>query len=72
MTVFKLLLGSEKNKPLAISFINNVLKHAGENHRVTDLNFIHTMLNPTRLEGEQSCVDILGVDVDGKRIVIEM
>jgi predicted transposase/invertase (TIGR01784 family) len=69
---FKHLLGSKKNKPLSISFINSVFEdeHVGENHKVTDLEFI-TTLKLTKLEIMLGRADILAVDADGRMIVIE-
>jgi predicted transposase/invertase (TIGR01784 family) len=71
---FKHLMGSEKNKPLSISFINSVFEdeHVRENHRVTDLNFVNTVLNPTRIYGRQGCVDALSVGKDQRMITVEM
>jgi predicted transposase/invertase (TIGR01784 family) len=69
---FKHLMGTEKNKPLSMSFINSVLEYVREEEKATELTFKNTVLNPTRIDGKQCYLDTLSVDQIGRMFIVEM
>jgi len=68
---FKRLFGSEKNKDILISLLNEVLK--SQFHRsIVDVTYLKTYQDPDHIARKQSIVDVLCKDSDGCSYIIEM
>lgn len=67
---FKYLMGSEKNKAIALDFINAVL--ANENSYFTDIIYVDKDEDPEHFGDKQSCLDVKGILNDGSVIELEM
>lgn len=67
---FKYLMGSEKNKALALDFINAVL--ASDNNYFTDIIYVDKDEDPEHLGDKQCRLDIKGILNDGSIIELEM
>ena len=67
---FKYLMGREKNKTLALDFINAVL--ANEEKYFTDIIYVDKDEDPEHLGDKQSCLDVKGMLNDGSIIEVEM
>ena len=70
-TAFKRLFGTEKNKNILISLLNEVLKN--QLHRsIIEVKFLPPAQEPEILSKKQSIVDVLCRDEDGCQYIIEM
>ncbi len=68
---FKRIFGTEKNKDIVITLLNEVLKK--QFHRkIIDVEFLKTFQDPEKKARKQSIVDVLCKDEDGCRYIIEM
>ncbi len=68
---FKRLFGTEKNKDILITLLNEVLKN--QLHRkIVDVLFLSPIQEPEILSKKQSIVDVLCKDKDGCQYIIEM
>lgn len=66
---FKKLFGQEVHKDLLIEFLNDLL--VGERH-IEDLSFLNKEIVPESLGGKVVIMDVLCIDKDGTRFIIEM
>jgi len=68
---FKRLFGTEKNKEILISLLNEVLKK--QLHKsIVDVSFLKTYQDPEHIARKQSIVDVLCKDEDNCTYIIEM
>ena len=65
---FKRLFGTERNKDILISFLNDVLP----NKKVIDVQFLNTIQDVEAAALKQSIVDVLCTDQDKSHYIIEM
>ena len=67
---FKYLMGSEKNKPIALNFINAAL--ATKDSYFTDIIYVNKDQEPEHQEEKESRLDVKGVLNDGTVVELEM
>jgi predicted transposase/invertase (TIGR01784 family) len=68
---FKKVFGSERSKPLLISFLNALLEYEGE-HTITDLTIIDPYQAPVIKGMKDTYVDVKAVLANGNTVIIEM
>jgi predicted transposase/invertase (TIGR01784 family) len=68
---FKKIFGTEKNKGLLISFLNEVLQEQIK-HKITKVTFLKTEQDPETAAKKQSIIDVLCEDQTGIKYIIEM
>ena len=68
--VFKRLFGTEKNKEILMSFLNDIF--AGVHPKIEDVKFLPLQQLPETETFPQSFVDVSCRDAKGKQYIIEM
>ena len=68
---FKRVFGTEKNKDILINFLNDMLSFR-DSARIQDVSFIKTNQDPEVAYKKQSIVDILCVDQNSNKLIVEM
>jgi predicted transposase/invertase (TIGR01784 family) len=68
---FKRIFGTEKNKDILISLLNEVLQGQLKN-RIEEVQFLKTIQDPCSAGSKQSIVDVLCRDREGVQYIIEM
>ena len=69
--IFKQIFGTEKHKDILIHFINDILELKGSS-KVENIKFLNPSLNTENPSDKRGVVDVLCVDRQGSRIIVEM
>ena len=69
--VFKKIFGSEENKDVLLSFLNDTLKET-EQHPLTQLILVNPYLDKKMVKDKLSILDVRAVTTDGKQINLEI
>ncbi len=69
--IFKKIFGTEKNKKILISFLNDILGFT-EINAIQEVKFLSAVIDPEIASDKQSIVDVFCKDATGTRCIIEM
>ena len=68
---FKRIFGTERNKDIIIHFLNDVVKFKC-GHKIVNVTFLKTIQDPEIAAKKTSVVDVLCLDSEGHKYIVEM
>jgi predicted transposase/invertase (TIGR01784 family) len=68
---FKRMFGMEHNKDILMHFLNGVLRLEGSDV-IREVTLLKSELGPETLDHKNGIVDVLCMDQDGRRFIVEM